>query len=438
MPGTLQRMIENDIKHVARRQCCELPGDSMSLAWYSLQKQTTPSDVGIISLQTSDPFITWSAKILVAFAASIFMNGWARADTSELPGIYDKIWAAPVLYESTDNSTVQSFSLIGRYHGQYWAVRADQGNAQDWENRRLIAGFSSKWFQHFTLQAQMYINSGGGKIYDGLYEAYIKWSSPDRDFSLSVGRLDYLYTGYERSTSSKKINTIERGLLVNQLMPAEVVGAHVEGRQGRFTYQAGLFSRSIEEEFSDFDSGAAAMIGAAYDTALFFEEGSLHLEYLYNSRQSEGNAFRPYRHVASLWHQGKSGRLAMGIDLTAARPLETDGYVWGLTLEPTWMLLDELLGRNDPLQLALRYQFATSSEDNGLHLQRRYEEKVTSGEGNRYQALYAGLNYFLYSHHLKLMLGGEYARMKDDADADADDGGEYRGWTWFAAVRLYF
>jgi len=385
-------------------------------------------------VQASYSSTKWLAGYFAVLAFSMSLSTWAQQDSGQSVSIYDRIWAAPVLYEDIDSSTVQSFSLIGRYHGQYWAVRADQGDAQDWENRRMIAGFSSKWFQHFRLQAQMYIKSGGGSIYDGLYEAYIKWSPPDTAFSLSIGRLDYLFTGLERSTSSKKINTIERGLLVNQIMPAEVVGTHLLGRQGRFSYQAGLFSRSIEEEFDDFNTGAAAMIGAAYDTALFFEEGSLHLDYLYNSRKTEGNAFRPYRHVASLWHKGRSGRLGMGVDLTAALPLETDGYIWGLTLEPTWVLLDELLGNGDPLQLALRYQYATSNEDNGLHLQRRYEEKVTVGEGDNYHALYAGLNYYLYGQKLKLMLGAEYARMEDDAD----DGGDYRGWTWFGAIRTYF
>jgi phosphate-selective porin OprO/OprP len=378
--------------------------------------------------------IKWAAIIFAAMGACVSLNGWAQQASGEIPGIYDRIWAAPVLYESTDNSTVQSFSLIGRYHGQYWAVRADQGDADDWENRRMIFGFNSEWSQNVTLQAQMYVKTGDGSLYDGLYVAFLEWSSPDSDFSISAGRLDYLFTGLERSTSSKKITTIERGLLVNQLMPAEVVGAHLHGKHGKFSYQAGLFSRSIEEEFSDFDSGSAAVIGGAYDTPLFLEEGSLHLDYLYNSRSTEGNAFRPYRHVVSLWHQGKSGRLGMGMDLTVADPLETSGYVWGLTLEPTWMLTSELFGKDDPLQLALRYQYAYASEENGLHLQRRYEEKVTEGEGNRYQALYAGLNYYLYSHKFKLMAGAEYARMKDDAD----DGGAYRGWTWFGAVRLYF
>lgn len=374
------------------------------------------------------------AKCFFVLALGISLNVSAQQGSGESARFFDRIWAVPVLYENYDNPTIQSFALIGRYHGQYWSVRADQGDARGWENRRMIGGFRSRWFQHFELEAQMYLKSGSGSIYDGLYVANIKWSPPGLDFSLSMGRLDYLFTGFERSTSSKKINTIERSLLVNQIMPAEVVGAHLQGRQGRFSYQAGLFSRSIEEELDDFNTGAAAMIGVAYDTSLLFEQDSLHLDYLYNSRKTEGNAFRPYRHIAALWYKGESGRLGLSVDFIAALPLETDGSVWGLTLEPTWVLLEELLGYSDPLQLVFRYQYASSSEDNGLHLQRRYEEKVTDGEGDNYHALYAGLNYYIYGQKLKLMLGGEYASMDDHAN----DGGDYQGWTWFAAIRTYF
>ena len=367
-------------------------------------------------------------------ATAFCLNGWCQTDKGQTPVIYDRVWAAPVLYENADNLKIQKFALIGRYHGQYWSVNTDEGSDSGWENRRMIAGFSSKWSGNFTLQAQMHLKSGSGSIYDGLYEAYIQWVNPDTGFSISAGRLDYLFTGYERSKSSKKINTIERGLLVNQIMPAEVIGAHMRGQRGRFSYHAGWFSRSIEEEFDDFDTGAASVIGAAYETPLFLENGKLQLDYLYNSRDTEGNAFRPYRHVVSLWHQGEKERLTLAMDLTMAIPLVTSGQVIGLTLEPGWRLLDQVFGKNDPLQLTMRYQYANSSEDNGLHLQKRYEGKVTGGEGDRYQALYAGLSYFLYDHKFKLMLGGEYARMKDAAD----DGGEYRGWTWLGAVRLYF
>jgi phosphate-selective porin OprO/OprP len=375
----------------------------------------------------------WPVKCFFALLASNCLNSWAESPPSQVESAYDRFWAGAVLYDNDDNPGIQSFSLIGRYHGQYWSVDADQGDASDYENRRRIVGFSSKWFEHFTVQAQMYFKTSGS-VYDHLYEAFIKYSSPATDFSISAGRLDYLFTGYERSTSSKKINTIERGLLVNQIMPAEVVGAHMTGGLGRFTYQAGVFSRSIEDEFDDFDTGAAAVIGGGFELPLFFEGGDLHLDYLYNSRDTEGNAFKPYRHVLSLWHRGERGRFAVGTDLTMAEPLETDGHVWGLTLEPSWMLTEGLLGKNDALQLVARYQYATSTMDNGLLLQRRYEQKVTAGEGDDYQAVYAGVNYYLYGHRLKLMFGGEYARMRDAAD----DGGAYKGWTWSGAFRIYF
>ena len=385
-------------------------------------------------MQNSAHHNNWRLKCIIALVASISLNGWCQQSSGETADIYQRIWAVPVLYKNPENPNIQSFSLIGRYHGQYWSVDASQGSAADWENRPKIIGFSSKWFQNFTLQAQMFIKNDGGSLYGGLYEGFIKWSPDKVDFSLSIGRLDYLFTGFERSRSSKRINAIERGLLVNQVMPAEVVGAHLRGKEGRFSYHAGWFSRSIEEEFDDFNSGSATVVGIAYDTALFYEKGSLHLDYLHSPGQPGDNAFRPYRHVASLWHHGESGRLKMGVDLTVAQPLESGGHVFGLTIEPSWVLTNELFGNNDPLQVVMRYQYATSSRDNGLTLQRRYEQKVTTGEGDNYNAVYTGLNYFLYGHKLKLMAGGEYAHMKDDAK----DGGKYSGWTWFGAVRLYF
>ena len=371
--------------------------------------------------------------LITALAAGFSLNGWCQQDAGATPDVYARIWAVPVLYDDPDHSVIQSFSLIGRYHGQYWSVNTDQGDAANWENRRKIAGFSSRWFHDFTLQAQMFVQNDGGSLYGGLYEAFLKWSPANTDTSLSIGRLDYLFTGFERSESSKKINVIERGLLVNQVMPAEVVGALIEGKRERLSWHAGLFSGGIKEEFDDFNSGSAAVAGLAVELPLVYEKGSLHLDYLHNGSDPEGNAFKPYDEVVSIWHRGERGRLDMAVDLTVAQA-RAGGHALGLTLEPAWMLSNGLLGHNDPLQFVLRYQYAGSSRDNGLLLQKRYEQTVTRGWGDSYQALYAGLNYYLYGHKLKLMAGGEFARMQDHAD----DGGQYRGWTWFGALRLYF
>ena len=191
----------------------------------------------------------------MALLIGFHVNAWCQQESESDPGIYDRIWDVPVLYKNPESAALQSFSLIGRYHGQYWSVNAQEGDAAGWENRRKIFGFKSTWANDIAVEAQMYLGSDISSIYNGLYVAYLEWSPEQYDFAVSIGRLDYLFTGLERSESSKKIDTIERGLLVNQLMPAEVVGIRVSGQKGRFSYQAGWFSRSIKEEFDDFDSG---------------------------------------------------------------------------------------------------------------------------------------------------------------------------------------
>ena len=86
------------------------------------------------------------------------------------------------------------------------------------------------------------------------------------------------------------------------------------------------------------------------------------------------------------------------------------------------------------LQAAFRYQFSTSNDDYGLRSQRRYEQEVATGEGDEYQAFYAGLNYHIYGNKLKLMAGAEYSELKDSVTRT----NAYKGWTYFAGLRLYF
>ncbi|MCP4993576.1 MAG: hypothetical protein GY934_07300 [Gammaproteobacteria bacterium] len=294
-------------------------------------------------------------------------------------------------------------------------------------------GFSARLYQEFTLQAQMHVNEDLDPLYDGLYEAFIRWQPHDKNYNISIGRLDYVYTGLERSTSSNKITTIERGQLVNQLMPNEVVGILARGRYQDLGYQAGLFSGDIEEEFTNFTAGYAAMLGLNYSWPLLFDQGRLHLDYLYNDGHSANNAFKLYQHTTSLWHEASTGPFQLKTDLTIGLGIEDISDVLGITLLPTYDLATGVLSNGDQLQLALRYQYATSRDNNCLQPQKRYEQYVTSGAGNRYMAFYTGLNYYPYKK-FKLMVGAEIAEMKDKAS----DGGEYRGWNYFAGIRLYF
>ncbi len=349
-------------------------------------------------------------------------------------GLSNRAWNWLPPKNSATRLREDPLSIIGRYHGQYWSVNADQGRADGWENRRFYAGAEAVLFHTFTAQAQMKFCEDFDLVYDGLYQAYVKWA-PTETFSLTAGRVDFLFAGLERTISSTKIATFERGLLVNQVMPHEVVGAVAQGRAGDFSYHAGAFSGSIDQEFTTFAGGFGAVAGVDYQLPLFSKEGSLHLDYLYNNGNSSNSAFEPYNHILSLWHQGQSGSFGLGLDLTAGHGIKGSKSVLGVTVLPTYVFRKNVLHKGDALQAVLRYQYAVSDGNNGLQLQSRYEQEVVPGGlGNAYHAIYAGINYLIYGNRFKLMNGMKYSVMKDSALGHD----RFNGWTCFAGVRVYF
>lgn len=368
---------------------------------------------------------------------------WADQNSSEeqSPALFSSIWKVPKLYSDNDNPHVQSFSLVGRYHGQYWSVESEGKRDNGWENRRIFLGFNTKFFRQFTLEAQITINDDFSPLYESLYDAFIKWENSADNFEISIGRLDYVYTGMERTTSSKKIKTMERALLVNQVMPGEVIGTYVKGKSNSLSYQTGLFSGSIEDEFTSFKGGFAALLGVGYAVPLFYETGTLHLDYLYNNGNEDNNAFKPYENIVSLWHQGQKGPLGIDVDFTMATGIDDTSDVLGLTLLPTYDLAHSVLLSEDKLQLALRYHYASSSDEHGLKFNKRYEQEVASGKGDAYNSYYLGLNYYIYQQKLKFMAGVEYFDMAGVADDDSNSivtNKTVDGWSFISGVRLYF
>jgi len=357
---------------------------------------------------------------------------WKRIEEK---GVYERLWEALTFYENEENDTIQSFAFIGRYHGQFWLVDSDRGNDDGWENRRIFLGAEAVLFHQLTLHAQMAVSEDFDPFYESLYQAFIEWS-PDDQFVVVAGRVDFLFAGLERSLSSTRIVTFERGLLANQLLPGEVVGAGLGWKGESLSWRMGIFSGSINDEFTSFEGGVGAVAGIGVGLPLFYDTGRLHLDYLFNDGNAANNALRPYDHVASLWHQGQIGPVAVGVDATWGHGLNGLPAVFGLTVLPTWVFASEILRKGDDLQAVLRYQFAVSDGNNGLQLPRRYEGEVVPGAafGDRYHAVYAGVNYRLFGDRLKIMTGVEYAVMRD---ARAD-GGEFDGWTYLAGIRTFF
>jgi hypothetical protein len=359
----------------------------------------------------------------------------ALVDTIQTHGTLKREWDGLHLINNKKNSVVQVLSIVGRYHGQYWNVNAEQGSAEGWDNRRCFIGAEAVLFQHFTAHIQVKIGEDFESLYNSIYQGYLKWT-PNKAFALTIGRVDFLYAGLERTVSSNKIKTFERSLISNQLWPGEVMGAIVQGKFENVDYHIGLLAGAKGDDIkeSEYKRGRGLVGGLGFKAPLFYEKGSIHLDYLYNNGKSTIDGFEPYSHSLSLWHQGQIGRFSGGIELTAAKGIDSIKSLIGINLLPSYVIAKNLLRNGDAFEAVLRYQFALSVGDNGLSLQSRYEQKVfAGGSGNAYQALYAGMNYLIFSDHIKVMTGVEFSTMKDDGFAQ----NSYKGLTYFIGFRGY-
>lgn len=400
-------------------------------------------------MSPSNPHRPVSAGLRIAAAAAagtLLAGGFAVAGESagssakmpvdpvqpaEEKSFLEKLWDLPTLYNNPDNPFLQKLSIIGRYQGQYAVVDSDQGSFDDWETRRWRVGAEAKVFNDFKLKGEINVDEDFNPLYASLEEAYIAWAICD-SFNLTIGK-QKPHWSLEWATSSRKILTFERSLLVNQLHPDKSAGISADGAIGKWSYELGVYSADLDEEFGGFDAGQFYLASIGYnadDLCPITDELAIRFDYLYNDGDAGNNAVAPYSHSFSLNTQAKKGRFGLGTDILYATG---DGVpdVFGVVIMPTYELIE------DKLELVTRYQFADSDGADGLRAQSRYERAVPNitdgGRGDQYHAFYGGLNYYILDHRLKLMTGVEYA----DLDGGGD-GGDYAGWTWVSGIRMYW
>jgi phosphate-selective porin OprO/OprP len=80
----------------------------------------------------------------------------------------------------------------------------------------------------------------------------------------------------------------------------------------------------------------------------------------------------------------------------------------------------------------LRYTYVHSDGPDGIRFTRYEAQALNDLRGDEYQEAYAGLNYYLYGHKLKLQTGVQYTTMRDRAD----NGGAFDGWSWTSGLRI--
>ena len=339
---------------------------------------------------------------------------------------FDELWQQANLYE---NSQGDYFKLSGRLHIDSAWFDSDQEQYSDITWRRFRFGFKSH-FNRFTgaLEADIDLNNNIDNWYNRLTDANFSYK-PNNDLTLTFLKHSTGFT-LDGRTSSKKLLTPQRNNLTNNLwFTAEYFsGLSAKGNfSDTLTYNAGIFSSDDSDEIGFTNASYFSLISlsnlltrnSSWDSAQF------NFDYVFNDAHIEGNTAK----ISSLYSFSgliQKNNWALSHDISYAQGALDQSNMWGFVVMPYYQ-------QTELLQWVVRYTYLTSDENNGLKLG-RYENKIESERGDKYQELYTGVNLLFYQHKLKLQMGLQYADMQDKAD----DGGEYQGWGVTLAIRSYW
>jgi len=327
------------------------------------------------------------------------------------------------LYQNNEHPLMQELWFLGRYHGQYYNADGEAGQQDDWENRRFRIGSQARFFEKLTLHAQMVSGFDIDPFYNGFTELWSQWAFDDR-FALTLGQQKHRFT-HDRNVSSRYINTLERSMLINMFNADYTPAVTASGRSDKFTYYSGIFSNATSPDmwdaFTNYDSGYSLLASGTWDVqqTMDMDEAFFNLCYLYSDANANATNLNRYKNglsAALILTQGPSSLVSEALLGTQS----AEGDAFGINIQPGYFLTEKL-------QLATRYQFAFANDENGLLAQRRYERTVGLITGELYQAAYAGFNYYIAGHRIKLTQGIEYANL-DGQDV----------WTASIAFRVFW
>lgn len=395
---------------------------------------------------------TTSTALVTIPSVCLAMSGWAGeniavpASPPPVPAksessIWKQIFDSVVLYKNDSNPVIQKFALTGRAQFDYSYVdgdaqlsgeRSSRNLSHDQFNtRRLRAGFKATLFEDFTLHAEADFDPDESPFYRRLTDVYLAWE-PSEKFEVKVGKQSMGYT-LDGKTSSKELLTIDRNNLTNNLWftTEYLPGVTVGGKTGNWSYRTGVFSQGeSDNEFGQFNAGTTLQASIGYDFAKSLEakEARLALDYVYNEATPSSPALftnRSLENIVSLNFQYEKDDFGFRADLAAGDGFGGQSDLWGIAVTPFYNITEKL-------QVVARYTFVESSSDNGVRFGGYEAEQVVGARGDQYQEGYLGLNYYIYGHKLKLQTGVQYLSMRDNAD----DGGHFDGLALTAGLRI--
>ena len=390
--------------------------------------------------------MSWAGMSLMGFA-SAEATGSLTGKLAE-GSDYDRLWSIPVLYQNEDNPYLEELAIQGQIQSQYACGSDDTGEFSsgdladsttwgDVDIRRFRGGLKARLFKNLKLQTLFDIYPDiSPRFYNRMVEAYLSYSFGSA-FNLSVGKTELRFS-HEQEISAREILPFERSLLEGTLYGGQLTGVWICGKGigGGFFYEAGVYGNDRRDEFTDMNGGAMALtkIGWDYAKKAHMDKAQVALHYLHNTDpgyvENPGDLVSPsFSNSFALSNDMTLGKFSLAAEAYWGEGAKGRSNVYGLTVMPAYYLMDKL-------QWVTMFQFAQSSDPNGLGLPSRYEA-LSPGAGDKkgdaYFSAYSGLNYYIYGHKLKLMAGVKYANM-----FGGSGGGDFDGFTGLVGVRAYF
>lgn len=375
-------------------------------------------------------FTLGAAADLLAGDTSLAAPGKTVAAPVDEKTWCERFWEYPTIYKNDESSFLNEFRFVGRAHFDVFTIDSDLGTDQDWIVRRIRTGVKARFFHNLDLHVEVDLNLQDPRpAYGRLTDAYLAWKFNDAA-KLSVGKQSVKFT-LDGATSSNELITIDRSNLTNNLwFPTEYIsGVNLSGKIGQWQYSGGYYSGGTEtKEFGNFDEGHFGLLNIGYDfnKLLGVKKALLRADYVYNDRNPESNATRPFENIGALVFQLDTGKWGFSAEVAGGTGYGTQSDVWGATIMPWFNITKNI-------QAVLRYNYMESEGPRGVRLA-RYDTFVTSKRGDEYHEIYGGLNYYVCGHRLKVQTGVSYV-MLDDTSVEK---GEYHAWQWTTGLRLSF
>ena len=411
--------------------------------------QTTPHPQDSMSTaKTNPPRLTRNALLAAcvwgaATASSAFAQSVAQPEASGLllgkfsgDSALDRAWSAATLYKDNSNPILEEFNLTGRAQFDYFNVDSDKGKNDFFEIRRVRMGVDTFWANRFievkaTLDTTLHSYNAPEVFYNRMTDLYVNFHFCDA-CNLRVGKFEPHF-GYDREFSDNTQVFFERSFFDDQVFNNTgndyATGAAVSGKIGKWGYQAAMFSDNVGQEFGHFNGGQSFLAEISYDFAadLHADKALLALDYMHMNNNSNSNVFNTMENAVATYFDYHRGQFGLVTQLGYGDGIATKGNIYEFMIMPTYLITKQL-------ELVARYQLGLAAKDNGITTLNRQEKTLGKFTGDTDNAVYVGLNYYVYGQKLKLMAGEQYDSLTGGTGAKAG----FQGWTTLLGVRMFF